>query len=202
MVYVIGLTGGIGSGKSVVTSYFTELGVPIIDADDIAKELCSSKHPAIFQKIKKRFGKIVLNSNKEISRKKIREIIFENPDERCWLEDNLHPLIIDTILSWIKGLNASYCIVVAPLLLETDLRNYMDCVLVIDVPIETQIKRVTLRDNTNPYEVKKILNRQFTRKKRLEMADDVIFNKNGFEKLKSNVMRLNKFYLELAKIPR
>jgi dephospho-CoA kinase len=197
MVFVIGLTGGIGCGKSTVAHYFSEFGVPIIDADNIARDLCDSKNVG-FEKIKERFGNVILDSNGEISREKLRKIIFENSTEKRWLENHLHPLIIEAILSWVKKLSSGYCIVVTPLLFETDLINYVDRVLVIEASKKLQIERVVVRDKTNHKEVEKVLSNQLSKEERLNMADDVIFNEAGLEDLQDKVLKINTFYFELA----
>lgn len=197
MVFVIGLTGGIGSGKSTVSDYFSELGVPVIDADDVAKKLCDAKNIG-FEKIRERFGETILDSDGEISRKKLRKIIFENSTERCWLENYLHPLIIEAILNWVKQVNSDYCIVVAPLLFETDLKNYVNRVLVIEASKEVKIKRVISRDKMHQEEIEKILSNQLSSEERLAMADDIILNEGGFEELREKVLKMNLFYVGLA----
>src|SRR5688500_1930689 len=122
MALVIGLTGSIGSGKSTAALYFSQLGVPVIDADDIARRLCESKH-SVFEKILNRFGNEILDPSGEMYRKKLRKIVFQNPIAKSWLENILHPLIISEILDWIKNLNADYCVVVAPLIFETSMKD-------------------------------------------------------------------------------
>lgn len=196
MVFVIGLTGGIGSGKSTVAHYFSELNVPVIDADNLSRQLYEAN--ITVEKIKERFGKIILDASGKISRKKLRKIIFENSTERRWLEDYLHPLIIKAIVNWVKKLSSDYCVVVAPLLFETDLKNYVDRILVVDAPKETQIERVIIRDKTQQQEVEKVLSTQLSSEDRLKMADDVIFNNVGFDVLRDKVLKLNTFYSELA----
>lgn len=197
MVFVIGLTGGIGSGKSIAAHYFSELGVPVIDADDVAKKLCNSKNIG-FEKIKERFGEAVLDSDGEISRKKLRKIIFENSMERLWLENYLHPLISEAILNWVKQLSNGYCIVVVPLLLETDFKNYVDRILVIEASKEIKIKRAILRDEVHQDEIEKILSAQLSSEERLAMTDDIIFNEGNLAELRDKVLKMHLFYVGLA----
>lgn len=197
MALVIGLTGGIGSGKSTVAHYFFRLGVPVIDADEIARELCCAGHDA-FKKIVERFGENILDLKGEIDRKKLRKVIFKNPVERTWLEGVLHPLIIEAILSWVDTLDVSYCVVVVPLLLETSMKDYVDRILVVDALEKEQIERAVERDESDNDVIRTILNRQLSRRERVELADDVILNDAGFEELEEKVVKLNVFYMELA----
>ncbi len=195
----VGLTGGIGSGKSSVAVLFEQLGVDIIDADQIAKEITAPKQAA-FQKIVKHFGKSILDIIGHINRKKLRKIIFTNPTEKKWLEALLHPDIANVIRERIKYVKSPYCIVVIPLLAETDVsRSLVNRVLVIDTPIEIQLYRTQLRDNLNKAEAKKMLAAQAAREERLTIADDVILNDEGKSKLNVQVNHLHNFYLNLSK---
>ncbi len=198
MALVIGLTGSIGSGKSTVAHYFSELGVPVIDADSIAKELCCSGHQ-VFAKIVERFGNSILEQNGEIDRKKLRKIIFTDTTERIWLEDILHPLIIEEILNRIRNLSADYCVIVVPLLFETSMKNYINRVLVVDVNEEEQIHRAHLRDKENKNDIKAILSKQLSREEKVKLADDVILNDASFEELEKKVTDLHQFYVKLAR---
>lgn len=196
MALIVGLTGGIGSGKSVAANYLSQLGVPTIDADDVARTLCESKQPA-FLKIRERFGDNILNSQGELDRKKLRKIIFENVTEKLWLENFLHPLIIKYILDWAKKTHSPYNIVVAPLLLETSMKDYVDRILVIDCSKKKQIERASKRDFLNKKEIELILKQQLSRKERLSMADDVIVNNDSLEELEKSILVLHDFYRSL-----
>lgn len=193
----IGLTGAIGSGKSIVTSYFLELKVPVIDADTIVKEIYS-EDKVVLQKIENRFG-VKVFTNHELNRKKLREIIFNDVDEKKWLENLLHPIVFEKILTWSKNLDAPYIIIVAPLLLETTLKDDVDRILVIDCSENLLIDRVSLRDQVSEDEVKSILNHQLSREERLAAADDVISNEGDLEALKLEVLRLHDLYSRVGK---
>lgn len=195
---IIGLTGGIGSGKTEVAHFFSQLGAPTIDADSVAKTLCSPKQLA-FQKIHERFGDFILKENGEVDRKKLKDIIFKKKTEKIWLENILHPLIIQTILEWSKSVNFSYGVVIAPLLFETEMKTYVDRTLVVDCSLETQIKRVVARDETDVAKVKLILAQQLSRNERLALADDIILNEERIEDLKIKVAHLHAFYLALSR---
>jgi dephospho-CoA kinase len=193
MVFVVGLTGGIGSGKSIVADYFSALKVPVIDADKVSHELCKPTQLA-FTKIRERFGDFILDSDGNLDREKIRRIIFRDLEEKVWLEGVLHPLIIKVILDWCRNLKATYCIVVAPLLLETSMKNDVDRVLVVDCSKKNQVQRVSARDKIQKAEVELILSQQLSREARLKLADDVIVNDDDLEVLRKKVMILHDFY--------
>lgn len=195
-MFIIGLTGGIGSGKSVVAGYFSQLGVPIIDADKVSKELCFPGKGA-FKKIYERFGETIIDRKGEIDRKKLKAIVFKSKSDKLWLECLLHPLIIEAILDWSKSINAPYCIAVAPLLLETAMKDYVDRVLVIDCPEEIQLERASLRDLADKAAIKSVLEAQISRSERLKSADDIITNEGSLEELKAKVVNLDRFYRSL-----
>lgn len=194
MAYVIGLTGGIGSGKTTISNLFEKLGVPIVDADIIARELTKKDQPA-YQKIVTRFGENILLIDKNIDRQKLRKTIFENPVEKKWLEDLLHPLIRKRIQDDIKKINAPYCICVIPLLAESK-HNYafLDRILVVDAPIDTQLQRVKARDHNNDLLIQKILTSQAAREARLKIADDVLTNDTDIKALEKKVWTLHRKY--------
>lgn len=204
MAWIVGLTGGIGCGKSTVASYFTELNVPLIDADQVAREIFFTDSQ-FYSQITERFGNLILDANGKINRKLLRKIIFAHANDRIWLEKILHPLIIEIILKWIKkldelvhglsGVGKGYGVVVAPLLLESDLKNYVDRVLVIDVSKQCQVERVKQRDGVDESEINVILDRQLPREERLKMADDIILNDKSLVDLKMCVLDLHHFYL-------
>jgi dephospho-CoA kinase len=193
---IVGLTGGIGSGKTEVACFFSQLGAPTIDADSVARTLCNPGQLA-FQKIYERFGEGIIKANGELDRKKLREIVFEKEAEKIWLEKILHPFIIQAILDWSKNINFSYGMVIAPLLLETEMKRYVNRVLVVDCSVETQIERVVARDGIKAATVELILAQQMPRAERLALADDVILNEGRIEDLKIKVAQLHAFYQTL-----
>jgi dephospho-CoA kinase len=192
----IGLTGGIGSGKSTVAKFFKELGVPVIDADVIAHELVVPSTLA-FKKIIAHFGNKILNPQGELDRKQLRELIFHDGKQRKWLENLLHPLVYQEINNRLKKIQAPYCILVIPLLLETKHEKFVDRVLVVDSPEEQQIKRITKRDKTTKQAVKAIIDSQISREQRLANADDIIYNDKSLAYLKKQVQQLHEKYLQL-----
>lgn len=193
----IGLTGGIGCGKSTVTQRFAALGAAIIDADVIGRELVAPETPAL-QAIAAHFGKSILNDDAQLNRKKLREIIFKDADERRWLEQLLHPLILEGINVRKKAVTAPYCIVVIPLLLEKNVYQGIDRILVVDCEEYLQIQRVQQRDHLTVEQVKTILAAQAPRQEKLKVADDLIENSGNLENLSQQVEKLHRFYLQLA----
>jgi dephospho-CoA kinase len=193
---VIGLTGGIGSGKSTVAKFFAELGVEIIDTDQIAREVVAPDTKAL-AKIVEHFGKEILD-NKQLNRKKLKDIVFQNSTEREWLEQLLHPLIRQAMGQYILKVKSAYCIVVIPLLVEKKANGIIDRILVVDLPEEQQITRAQQRDDLSRDQVNAILKAQATKEQRLAAADDVIYNDKDLYHLKQQVVKLHQRYLELA----
>lgn len=193
----IGLTGGIGSGKSVVADAFAERGVPVIDTDRIARELVEPGQPALAA-IVERFGPDILDPTGHLDRAALRERVFRDDAERQALEAILHPAIREEVLRRIDGLNAAYCLIVIPLLAETRGYEWLDRVLVVDVPETVQIERVMERDGLSREAAERILRSQADRKDRLAIADDVIRNTASLEELHAEVARLHDRYLNMA----
>ena len=191
---IIGLTGGIGSGKTAVSDTFKSLGIDIIDADVSSRSVVKKGQPAL-DDIKAHFGDDILDSENSLDRAKLREIIFKNPDERVWLEKLLHPKIAEHIKDQLESSESPYCILVSPLLLETEQKSYCSFVLVVDVPEESQIARTAKRDGVSEEQVKNIISAQIDREKRLEQADEIIINDGSMEDLKEKVMVLHSKYL-------
>jgi dephospho-CoA kinase len=193
----IGLTGGFASGKSAAAHYFAELNIAVIDTDVIARETVTQGTVALDQ-IVKHFGKNILAKNGELDRKQLREIIFAQPQEKQWLEDLLHPVILENMQQQIKQVTSPYCVLVIPLLLEKNLQHLVDRVLVIDAPKTLQYQRAQQRDHLSPAQLDAILQTQIAREQRLPQADDVIVNDGDLEKLKQAVIKLHKRYLQLC----
>ena len=194
---IIGLTGGIGSGKTTVSDCFAALGVPVIDSDKIAREVVQPGQPALRQ-IVQLFGKAILTNNGELDRRQLRSIVFTDPGKRQQLEAILHPVIKQTIHQQISQLHCDYCIIVVPLLLESGWQDFVERILVVDVPQEIQIERTIERDNSNRELLTAILASQVTRQNRLEAADDVIDNTGNIDAIKSQVAQLHRKYTALA----
>ena len=195
MVMKVGLTGGIGSGKSTVAGMFFELGVPIIDADAIAHQIVAS-NTEVLQQIINKFGAEYLTNEHTLDRRKLKKIIFAYPASKTWLEQLLHPLISKEITKQAQVVAAPYCIVEIPLLIEAGLQNTVDRILIVDCPQELQLQRAMQRDKLTAAEVKKIIATQITRDKRLGVADDIIVNTGDLAYLKNEVRRLHNLYLE------
>ena len=193
----IGLTGGIGSGKSTVTQIFSDLKIPIIDADIIAHQLVEPGKPAI-KAIAKQFGQQILTDQGTLNRKQLKEIIFSDPEQKKTLEQILHPLVFAEMESQIKQLSSPYCILSIPLLLETQMQDFVDRILVIDCPVEVQLERVKNRDQLNIETIKSIIASQVPREQRRQAADDIIINDADTQALAEQVKKLHNLYLSLA----
>lgn len=195
--WILGLTGGIGSGKSAAAQCFIDLGIHTVDADHAARWVVEPGRPALAQ-IVDHFGPQVLQASGELDRAALRQLIFSDPEQRRWLEALLHPLVRAEIASYLSRAESPYAILVSPLLIESGQYKTTQRVLVIDAPVELQIARTTQRDNTNAEQVQAILKVQAQREDRLRHADDVIVNDRDPAWLKSEVERLHHFYLTLT----
>lgn len=195
---VVGLTGGIGSGKSTVAALFNAKGVPIIDADEIARKVTQPGEPAL-QDILQIFGSDILLPEGNLDRIKLRQIIFSNEVKRKQLEQLLHPLIRTEMKSRIQTLNVPYCIVMIPLLLETDPNPLIQRILIVDTSEDLQISRSAKRDKMSHEDIEAILKTQISRAKRLKLTDDIIINDGVFEDLIPQVDKLHALYLSIAK---
>ena len=196
--FCVGLTGGIGSGKTTVANLFMHLHVPIIDADEIARRITKLNTTA-YHRIVEHFGLTILKNNRELDRKKLREIIFSNPIEKRWLENLLHPLIRQDMYREIQHAKFPYCICVIPLLTEKANVEFIDRILVVDTPIELQIERVKKRDQETQNEVQKIVDAQIGRDARLHVANDVIVNDQDLAELEKKVGILHQSYLYISR---
>ena len=196
-MYVIGLTGGIGSGKSTVAATFANLGAGVIDTDAISREITQPGLPAT-KAIEKHFGNQVINPDGTLDRNAIKQHIFNDPDERNWLEELLHPLIKAELKRQIDELETPYCIAVIPLLFEVEFYESINRILVIDVTEETQIERTMKRDGVSREVVIKILQAQAKRKDRIARAHDIIINDGSTEDVIAQVEQLHHKYLKLA----
>ncbi|MBV9576665.1 MAG: dephospho-CoA kinase [Gammaproteobacteria bacterium] len=194
---VIGLTGGIGSGKSTVAELFRQHHVPIIDADVIAREVTQAGTPLLLQ-IAEHFGNEILLNNGSLDRAKLRQIIFHQPNQRLWLENLLHPIIREEMQQKINKLSSPYCIAMIPLLLEVEFYSFINRILVIDAPEQLQIERTALRDKAQKSQIEIILKAQAKREYRLAHAQDIIINDGKIEDLIPQVEKLHQEYLKMA----
>ncbi|WP_342624205.1 dephospho-CoA kinase [Pseudomonas alkylphenolica] len=194
--WILGLTGGIGSGKSAAAQRFVELGVHLVDADQAARWVVEPGRPAL-ARIVERFGAGVLQEDGQLNRAALRELIFRDPEQRRWLEALLHPLIGQEIFSYLAKAESPYAVFVSPLMVESGQFQRTQRLLVIDAPQELQIQRTLLRDQTSPEQVQAILKAQASREERLRHAHDVLVNDRDLTWLHSEVDRLHHFYLTL-----
>lgn len=196
-MYVIGLTGGIGSGKSTVGEHFKQRGIDVIDADIAARRVVEKGTPALTN-IANHFGIESLNGDGTLNRAYLRSRVFDNSEERQWLESLLHPLIYQWVKRALCRASSPYIILETPLLLETDQHNLTNRILVVDLPEELQIARAVDRDNNNIEQIRSIMNVQISRKARLSKADDILDNSGPLSCLSIAVSDLHHKYLKLA----
>jgi len=197
MGYIVALTGGIGSGKSTVADAFSRLGIAIVDADIIARQVVEPQTPGL-KAIEAHFGQDIIMSDGNLNRRLLRERIFSQPAEKTWLNALLHPMIHQETQRQISAATSPYVLWVIPLLVENQLQHKANRILVIDVLPETQLQRTMLRDNVTRQHAEQILAAQATREARLAVADDVIDNNGAPETIKSDVARLHAQYLTYA----
>ncbi|GGE90932.1 dephospho-CoA kinase [Pseudoalteromonas gelatinilytica] len=191
--WVLGLTGGIGSGKSAISAMFEEFGIQVVDADIVAREVVEPGSLGL-KKITEHFGGEILTSNGTLDRAKLRAIIFADESQKQWLNSLLHPLIRETMLSQLKLATSHYVILVAPLLFENGLEKYCNHTLLIDVPVDVQITRTTARDNVSDELAKQIIASQMSRADKKQKAGDILDNNRPLEEVKADVQELHKKY--------
>lgn len=191
--YVVGLTGGIGSGKTAASDYLKGLGISIVDADVIAREVVEPGTPCL-NAIKEHFGAEVIQANGELDRKALRHIVFADAEQKTWLNQLLHPAIRREIQQQLQQAQSAYVVLVAPLLFENGLEQYCDRTLVIDVPETLQLARTTQRDNVDANNVQAIIDSQISRQERLHRADDVVVNDKDLTHLKQQLLAVDKDY--------
>ena len=197
-MYVVAITGGIGSGKTTVANQFAALGIEVVDADLIAREVVEPGTPALAA-IASHFGPGILDEQGRLDRRALRERIFSEPAAKSWLNALLHPIIRSEMLRQCAAANSPYCLLVVPLLVENRLTELADRVLVIDVDEATQIERTCRRDGVNREQAQAILASQASRSERLAMADDVLDNQSGTtETIRERILALHETYLAFA----
>lgn len=196
-MYIIGLTGGIGSGKSTVANCFSQRGIDIVNADEAARHVVEKGSPTL-SKIATHFGPKSLLEDGTLNRAFLRKEIFNQPDKRQWLEELLHPLINTWIKEALENSSSPYTILESPLLLETNQHTLADRILVVDVPVDIQISRAMQRDGNNKQQIEAIIDTQISREGRIKRADDIIDNSGSSESLPEKVQALHQTYLQLA----
>ena len=200
-MYRVGLTGGIGSGKSVVSALFAELGVPVVDTDELARQLTAAGGDAMHD-IRAAFGDEIMRDDGALDRAALRRRVFADSSERRKLEAILHPRIRRLVEQALSTLDVPYVLIVIPLLVETGgYRDLLDRVLVVDCPEAQQVARVMARSGLARDEVNSILAAQATRAERLAAADDVIVNAASIDSLRADVAALHQRYLAYAAAP-
>lgn len=193
----VGLTGGIGCGKTTVSDLFGGLGVPVLDADQVAHELTDKGQPAL-ARIREEFGEQILNSDGLLNRLQLKKLIFADAEQKQKLEAILHPLIIAALNAKIEQLNGPYCILSIPLLFETKMETAVDRILVVDCPVELQIERVSKRDKLDINIIQAIIASQISRDYRRKHADDLLDTSQTDNPLAEQVKKLHNLYLSLS----
>lgn len=194
--WILGLTGGIGSGKSAAAQHFIDLGVHLVDADHAARWVVEPGRPALAQ-IAERFGEQVLQADGSLNRAVLRQLVFQDETQRRWLESLLHPLIFQEINQYLARAESLYAILVSPLLIESGQHKLTQRVLVVDAPEHLQLERSMSRDGASEEQIRAILKAQSAREERLRHADDVLVNDRDRVWLQQEVERLHHFYLTL-----
>lgn len=192
--YIVGLTGGIGSGKSTVSALFRELGADVIDADEISRNLVGKNSP-LFKVVVDHFGNAVVDGEGNLDRAVLRKVVFSDREERQWLENLLHPEIRKEIDYRIRQCRGDYIVLVVPLLLESGKYDFVDRILVVDVPESIQVSRIRDRDDSPVEIIQSIIAAQFSRQDRLDQADDILYNDASLEEIRERVHELHEQYL-------
>ncbi|HWV15899.1 MAG TPA: dephospho-CoA kinase [Cellvibrio sp.] len=194
---IIGLTGGIGSGKSEVSRRFQALGIEVVDADEASRELVKAGSPALTA-IAAHFGDRLIKGDGSLDRAQLRTIIFNDPAAKTWLENLLHPLIRTHIIQQLNASNSPYTILASPLLLETSQYELVDRVLVVDTTEDLQLARASARDSNKREQISAIMKTQLPRSERCARADDIILNDGDLAGLDRQVAQLHTSYLAVA----
>lgn len=195
--YIVGLTGGIASGKTTVANLFAENGIELVDADIIAREVVEPGSKGL-QAIAEHFGTEILLPNGELDRAALRSQVFDNPQQRLWLNNLLHPMIRQTMLEQVNASTSAYVIMVVPLLFENHLNSLVTTTLVVDISPELQISRTMQRDGVSKQQVEHILASQMSREQRLDKANHIIDNQGDINLLRNQVAHLHQLFLQQA----
>ncbi|UZK04906.1 dephospho-CoA kinase [Venatoribacter cucullus] len=198
MMWVLGLTGGIGSGKSAASDYFAKLGIVVVDADIVAREVVEPGQPA-WQAIREHFGPEVLQADGSLNRAWLRQKVFAEPAERQWLEQQTHPRIRDSIIRQLQQAQSPYAILSSPLLFESGQAQLTARTLLIDVPEDVQLQRASARDGNDAEQIRRIMAAQLSRQERRARADDLVDNSGSLEQLYAQLQGLHERYLNYAR---
>lgn len=196
--WLVGLTGGIGSGKSAVAGFFADFGVHVVDADDAARWVVEPGQPGLAG-LSEHFGGQILQADGRLDRAALRQLIFADPQQRQWVEQLLHPLIRQAIADNLATAQSPYALLVSPLLIEGGQYRNVQRVLVVDVPEATQLQRVLQRDGVSEEQVRAIMQSQLSHEERLHYADDVVSNDGTLQELEQQVASLHQQYLQLIR---
>ena len=194
---IVGLTGGIGSGKSAAANFFQNEGITVIDADDLSREVIEQDTPG-FKKIVDCFGSAILDSDGSINRAFLRQEVFDDEKKKKLLESIIHPLVRDLMIEKIAASQSPYSIIMVPLIFETNSMNNYNRILVIDCDPIVQLERAMLRDKNSKIQIQKIIDSQCSREERISIANDIIPNNDSLENLKIRSIAMHKFYLGLS----
>lgn len=194
---IIGLTGGIGSGKTAASNIFARLGIQIIDADVLARQALE-KSSSLLSVVFSHFGDTVKQADGQLNRARLRELVFNDTEQKHWLEQLIHPWVKEKVQEALQQRSGPYTLLSSPLLIESGQNKLVDRLLVIDVPESVQLERTSKRDGNSIELVRKILEQQISRDQRLALADDIINNSGDLNDLQKQVECLHQQYLELA----
>ena len=197
MKFILGLTGGIGSGKSAASQWFEQHGIVVVDADVVAREIVEVGQPALLQ-IQQAFGDWVLQEDGTLNRRALREHIFQSNDARKILESITHPAIRQSIIQQLQDAQSPYVILVSPLLFETNQHELTNHTLLIDASIELQIQRAAQRDGQNIEQIHRIIAAQMPREQKQQLADDIVLNDGHLEHLYAHLQPLHEQYFQRA----
>lgn len=197
-MFILGLTGGIGSGKSAASNYFAQQGIVVVNSDQVAREVVLPGQPA-WQAILDRYGPEVLQADDTLNRAWLREKIFAEPEERLWLESQTHPRIREATIEQLQQAASAYVILESPLLFKSKQSAMVQRTLVIDVPESIQLIRACSRDGNNEEQIRRIMAAQLPRLERIGLADDVVDNSGSLAELYDRLAPLHQRYLELSK---
>ena len=195
---IVGLTGGIGSGKSAAANFFQNEGITVIDADELSREVIEQDTPG-FEKIVDCFGSAIIDSDGSINRAFLRQEVFDDEKKKKLLESIIHPLVRDLMIKKIAASQSPYSIIMVPLIFETNSMNNYNRILVIDCDPIVQLERAMLRDKNSKIQIQKIIDSQCSREERISIANDIIPNNDSLENLKIRSIAMHKFYLGLSK---
>lgn len=197
MTLRIGLTGGIGSGKTAASNYLASKGIDIVDSDIIAREVVQPQQPA-WLAIREHFGPDAILDSGQLNRSWLRQRVFEKPEDRAWLEQQTHPRIRALTLSRLEQARSSYVVLASPLLFESGQNQLVDRILVIDIPEDIQVLRASQRDNNDAEQIRKIIQSQIPRQERINKADDIADNSGGLTELYEQLDDYHQQYTNLA----